>query len=504
MDYLTRLLLSLSILPDLAAAIRQEFDDLWSERRPQFEELVLGFLSAGPSPAAAFDLERHLADAVRELGRQVLERVYNRLEADEAAMLPSQVRHEGADYRRLNDKTPNRHVGTLFGTITLWRHAYRYSQRDANEPAIFPLEITLGLVHGATPALAEAASRYLAEGGATQRTALDRLKSHHAVCWGAERLRDLAAEVARSMAATRHDFQVERVLDWLRQANASRGAVKPVLSTGRDGITLCDYHHRFFEHATAGTVSVYDRAGQRLGTVYLAFTPEPGQPTMSQHLTALIQEVLQRWDGPLPRLAYVTDAGANETQYYRRVLRPMRHPRTGAKLPWQRVVDFYHAAQRLWAMAAALFGSDERAAAAWARRMSKLLKQRNGPFRVLHAAAHLRRKRRLPKWREKEYRQAYNYIRQRTGFMQYYEYAKKKIPLGSGVTEAACKTISTQRLKLSGMRWTKVGAQVILDLRVMLLSGIWQAAYRQVLTVHPDRKLRTPDHAAREPMQNAA
>jgi len=28
------------------------------------------------------------------------------------------------------------------------------------------------------------------------------------------------------------------------------------------------------------------------------------------------------------------------------------------------------------------------------------------------------------------------------------------------VTEAACKTVVTQRLKLSGMRWTKAGAQV--------------------------------------------
>src|SRR5215207_294708 len=137
----------------------------------------------------------------------------------------------------------------------------------------------------------------------------------------------------------------------------------------------------------------------------------------------------------------------------------MRHPRTGAKLHWQRVVDFYHVAQRLWTMAAALFGSDGRAAAAWARRMSKLIKKPNGPFRVLHAAAAVRRKRTLPKWREKEYRQAYNYIRRRTRFLQYSEYAKKKIPLGSGVTEAACKTIYTQRLKLSGMRWTKAGAQ---------------------------------------------
>ena len=50
----------------------------------------------------------------------------------------------------------------------------------------------------------------------------------------------------------------------------------------------------------------------------------------------------------------ITDAGENETQYYRRVLKNMTHPRTGAKLHWTRIVDYYHAAQRIWIMAEAL------------------------------------------------------------------------------------------------------------------------------------------------------
>jgi len=53
-------------------------------------------------------------------------------------------------------------------------------------------------------------------------------------------------------------------------------------------------------------------------------------------------------------------------------------------------------------------------------------------------------------------------------------------PSAAGVTEAACKTIVTQRLKLSGMRWMKQGAQTILNLRVVLLSKIWQPLYRRV------------------------
>jgi hypothetical protein len=502
MHYSTRLALALSTLTEVAAALR-EIEGLLAENRSPLEALVAEFFAAGPSPASAFDFETRIAQAFRELARRVVEHVYNRLEGG-AATLPQQIRVEGEDYRRLNEKTPQRHVATLLGTITLWRHGYRPSHRGSAEATVFPLEEALGLVGGATPALAEAAGRYLAEGGATQRTTLDRLKSHHGVCWGAERLRRVTAEVARSMASVRHELQVERLVELLRQADVSRGTTKPVLSVGRDGITLRESLHSFCEVSSVGTAAVYDRAGKRLGTVYLAAVPESCQPTMGRHLTELIEGVLKAWDGTLPRLAYVTDAGDNETAYYRRVLRPMRHPRTGAKLAWVRVVDYYHASQRLWTMASALFGADKRAAAAWAKRMAKLLKKPNGPFRVLHSAGQLRARRTMPKWRENEFRTAYNYIRERTQYMQYAEYARVKIPLGSGVTEAACKTVVAQRLKLSGMRWTKEGAQAILDLRVMLLSGLWAKAYRRILNDRPDRKRLTPVRSEQESMGIAA
>ncbi len=101
-------------------------------------------------------------------------------------------------------------------------------------------------------------------------------------------------------------------------------------------------------------------------------------------------------------------------------------------------------------------------------------------------------------------RKAYGYIRKRTRFMQYAEYARVKIPLGSGVTEAASKTVVTQRLKLSGMRWTKAGAEVILDLRVMLLSGIWPEAYRRILDAESTNKLATPERVTQTELQNAA
>ena len=63
--------------------------------------------------------------------------------------------------------------------------------------------------------------------------------------------------------------------------------------------------------------------------------------------------------------------------------------------------------------------------------------------------------------------------------MEYARYRRLGLPIGSGVTEAACKTVFTQRLKRSGMRWQRESGQVIVDVRVLHLSGVWDEVVRQ-------------------------
>ena len=46
--------------------------------------------------------------------------------------------------------------------------------------------------------------------------------------------------------------------------------------------------------------------------------------------------------------------------------------------------------------------------------------------------------------------------------------------VGSGTVEAGCKAVIGQRLKLSGMRWTKPGATGILTLRCHEASNRWE------------------------------
>ena len=458
----------------------------------RLRQLLRDFASQPVSPQAAFTLEQQVQAALRELGRVSVEWAYNRVEPSPTDALPRHVEGAAGLYTRLYRKTVQE-VATLFGKIRLGRVGYRPTQQTG-EPTLFPLAQQLGIVAGATPALAERASYYQAEAGATQRRTLQRLQHDHGVDWGVKKLRQVIDRVAQALAAERHEVQAEKLLHWLEQAWSSTGKNKPVLSLGRDGISLGVPIRggTVFEVASAGTVTVLDRRGRRLGTVYLAYMPESKQGTMSQQLTRLVQAVVQRWQRPLPRLCYVTDAGDNETAYYTNVLRRLRHPRTGERLEWTRVVDFYHASQRLWQMAEALFGTGP-AAKSWARRLRQLLKEPNGIRRVLNSAAVLRSRHSLRGTARKEFDKAYGYLRQRTKYRRYADYKRVGIPRGSGVTEAACKTIYTQRLKLSGMRWQKAGAQTILNLRVLLLSGVWAEAYQRLLQKSENVQVPTYD-----------
>lgn len=160
----------------------------------------------------------------------------------------------------------------------------------------------------------------------------------------------------------------------------------------------------------------------------------------------------------------------------------MRHPRTGTpatpagipaqRLNWEWLVDYYHACERLTKLAEALLGAG-REAAAWASKQRRVLRDKpGGVARVLASARALRRQGGLVGCR-KDFDQALNYLRNHRRHMRYAEARRRGLPIGSGVTEAACKTLVGQRFKQSGMRWKAGQGQHVLDLRVLLKSGVW-------------------------------
>ncbi len=144
----------------------------------EIDQQIQCFLAQPITPQITLGFENALQERLREVGRRILQVVYNRVEGDAPNALPKQLEFEGQEYSRKNQKTNNRGgVGTLFGEIVLSRFSYEPLQeaRDDQQKSFSPLELLLGVVAGnATPALAEQVGR---EASAhTQQELLEKLQ----------------------------------------------------------------------------------------------------------------------------------------------------------------------------------------------------------------------------------------------------------------------------------------------------------------------------------------
>ncbi len=444
------------------------------QRQGQFRE--------GPiTPLACYELEKELQAALAEVGRELLQEEFNRVESADKQQAAAKVRYQKETYR-INKRTPAT-IATSFGSVTLW--SFLYLNQEPGEPGLHPLHVSLGIVAGASPVLAERVARWAVDH--SQGEVRQLLEREHSLKWSNDRLRSLLREYRSRVAPFRAEVQAERLLQWLKQAERSRGRNRPVLAAGRDGV-MVPIRGYGYQEASAATLSVYDRRKKRLGTVYLGQMPETKQTTMTAELTALVTTVLRQYTGPVPRLVYVTDKGQAQDEYYQCTLRPMRHPRQPQqRLSWEWVLDFFHVCAYVGKVSESLFGKSSKKSSSWFRRMRRWLRERPGGITHLlrSASQHYNRRPPLSKAAEEEYWKAYHYLRDYSCWMDYARYRREGLPIGSGVTEAACKTVFTQRLKRSGMRWHKESGQVIVDLRVLHLSGIWADVVHRDLRSRP-------------------
>jgi hypothetical protein len=69
---------------------------------------------------------------------------------------------------------------------------------------------------------------------------------------------------------------------------------------------------------------------------------------------------------------------------------------------------------------------------------------------------------------------AWTYFNNHRHQMDYPGFVAEGLPIGSGVAEAACKSLVKQRLCASGMRWKTKGAKIVLSLRALTNTvGRW-------------------------------
>jgi hypothetical protein len=81
---------------------------------------------------------------------------------------------------------------------------------------------------------------------------------------------------------------------------------------------------------------------------------------------------------------------------------------------------------------------------------------------------------------KKDLRDCITYFGNHLHQMRYARYVANGIPIGSGVTEAACKTLVKQRLGCSGMRSTPEGAQIILSPWALVTETRWEQFWQKI------------------------
>lgn len=142
------------------------------------------------------------------------------------------------------------------------------------------------------------------------------------------------------------------------------------------------------------------------------------------------------------------------------------------------IVDEYHARQHVWEVARAAFATDISSREAWAKAVIEKLSE--GEIEEVIAAIEA-----LPPLAP-EAGKARNlleieadYFRSNRQRMRYPTFRAQGMHLGSGIAEAACKTVVSTRAKRAGMRWTPEGLDALLALRTSVLNQQfdrdWQA-----------------------------
>ena len=189
--------------------------------------------------------------------------------------------------------------------------------------------------------------------------------------------------------------------------------------------------------------------------------PEPHKRTLKAMLTVEVAAALVA--RPHLRLVKLADGAPDNWTYLQQ------------ELPFgETLVDFYHAAEHLHTALGAAYGETSATCQAQFDTLRRCLRDDpQGVEKVIDALHHLRTQ--YP--RRKKISGALAYFRRHRQRMRYAQAQARSLPIGSGVVEAACKTVVTQRMKRSGMRWRPQGGQAILTFRALCQSERFDRAW---------------------------
>lgn len=331
---------------------------------------------------------------------------------------------------------------TPYGEVEVQRHVY---QRGRGGKTYCPLERDARIVVTSTPRFAMQVSHKFAAGSSVQVR------------------RDLAQNHARVVARSYLQGVAEAVGGIAQAKEEAWSYATPKLarevasvSIGIDGTCMLMCHDGYRE-AMTGTISLHARDGERLHTIYVGATPEYGKASFYARMEREIEHVKALY--PEAIYAGVADGAACNWEFL--------EPYTDFQ-----VLDFYHATEYLSDAAKAAFPRNEAQREQWLNDACHNLKHKQGAatrlLKEMQALSEDDQRRSQPV--QEKLDAAITYFHNHKHQMSYARYRARHLPIGSGVTEAACKTLVKQRLCNSGMRWVEKGAKIVLSLRALMLT----------------------------------
>jgi hypothetical protein len=330
---------------------------------------------------------------------------------------------------------------TPYGEVIVNRHVY---QRSVGGKTYCPLEKEARIIITSTPLLAKQVSSKMS-GMAGKEVKNDLLENHgrKVALSYIQRLSEAvgsivqAKEEAWSYAPPKEDTQIATV------------------GIGLDGtcMLMCEDGYR---EAMVGTVSLYDSEGERQHTIYLGAAPEYGKKSFLERLEREIERAKNRY--PEAKLVGIADGAESNWKFLE-------------KQTEEQILDFYHASGYLGALAEALHPNTVSKQKEWLSKNCRELKHEKGKAgELLNLMKEVKEEKSHSKNLTEKLQAAITDYENHQHQMDYAEYLEKEYPIGSGVTEAACKTLVKQRLCCSGMRWKEKGAGIILSLRALVLT----------------------------------
>ena len=410
------------------------------------------------------EFEQHLMSRMHGLTKAFLRRAIESRNENRCAVEIDGERHRRALQSELT-------VTTLAGPVKVRHTLYRRCGVPATR-TLSVLSSRLGLIEGFTPMAAKVALLAVTElvpekaaellgqmsGMSPSKSTLDRLPKKLSARWEAER-EDLEKALLDGVQIPPTAAGVAISLDGVMgPMKGGARAQKRRETAARGEVPRGPAGYREFG---VGTVTFCDELGASISSVRMARRPEENKATLKGMLRATVHNVLAR--DPTLKVVKIAD-GSEDNWTFLSALCP-----DGIE-----VLDYWHAAQHLHSALADVYGDGAVKTMKRFERLRFALKEEtDGVEIVIRALAYLARKH--PK--SEHVRKTLAYFRKNRRRMKYKDVVGQGLPIGSGVVEAACKTLVTQRLKRSGMAWSEEGAQAILTPRAWAQSKMFDEAW---------------------------